>query len=120
MDGEFLSDAGTWGILLWGIGYLAVLHYLSRREARPRRLTEAELLVKLAKMGPHSEFEIFHIAAEEWNVPRDQVEGDFKTYLQEDILPYYVNGYLRKRAAEEGNRYRSPFLLGGGSLPWLR
>ena len=120
MEGSIISEPISWGILLLGIAYLAVLHFLARREARPRRLTEAELLVKLARMGPHSEYDIFHLAAADWNVARQQVDEDFKTYLQEDRIPYYVNGYLRKRGSEEDNRYRSPFLLGGGSLPWLK
>ncbi len=120
MEGPIISEATAWGILLWGIAYLVVLHLLARREARPRRLTEAELLVKLARMGPHSEYEIFQLAAEDWIVSRQQVDDDFKTYLQEDLIPYYVNAYLRKRGSGEDNRYRSPFLLGGGSLPWLK
>ena len=49
-----------------------------------------------------------------------QVEEDFKTYLKESSIPYYVNAYLRQKGQEIGNTYRPPFILGGGSLPWLK
>lgn len=120
MDANGFTGTGSLAIVLWGVGYLAVMHILARRESRPRRLTEAELLVKLARMGPLTEHDMFHRAAGDWNVSRQQVEEDFKTYLLEERLPYYVNAYLRQKGKGGDNRYRSPFLLGGGSLPWLR
>ena len=103
-----------------GISYLLVICLASKREARPRLLTEAELLAKLGRIGPDTEYDIFFRAALDWRVSKDEVESDFKAYLLEGAIPYYVNSYLRKKASKSGNRYRPPFILGGGSLPWLK
>ena len=107
-------------LLLLGVAYLLLIQYLAKREVRPRRLTEAELLVKLARVGPYNEFEIFCSAAHRWHVSAGQVNDDFKKYLLEGLIPYYVNSFLRKIGDEIGDTYRPPFVFGGGSLPWLR
>ena len=107
-------------LVLLGVGYLILIQYLAKKEARPRKLNEAELLAKLARIGPHTEYDIFTLAADDWRVTQEQIEEDFKTYLTEGTIPYYVNAYLRQKAQEIGQTYRPPFLLGGGSLPWLK
>ena len=107
-------------LLILGVVYLLIIQYLSKREIRPRRLTEAELLAKLARVGPYNEFEIFCSAARRWHVSTGQVNDDFKKYLLEGLIPYYVNSFLRKIGDEIGDTYRPPFVFGGGSLPWLR
>jgi hypothetical protein len=100
--------------------YLVLIHRASRKESQPRELSEAELLAKFARIGPHSEYGLFLLAAKQWRISRQQVEADFRTYLLEESIPYYVNSYLRKRSQEEGNHFRPPFTAGGGSLPWLK
>lgn len=107
-------------LMVVGCSYLLVIYLTAKREARPRPLTESELLAKLGRIGPDTEYDIFFHAARDWRVSKDEVESDFKEYLHEGTIPYYVNSYLRKRALESGNFYRPPFLLGGGSLPWLK
>ena len=107
-------------LMVVGLGYLLVIYLTAKREARPRPLTEAELLAKLGRIGPDTEYDIFFHAARDWRVLTDEVEADFKEYLLEGTIPYYVNSYLRKKAVESGNHYRPPFILGGGSLPWLK
>ena len=107
-------------LLFLGVAYLLLIQYLSKRENRPRRLSEAELLAKLARVGPYNEYEIFCSAARRWHASPDQVDVDFKRYLLEGLIPYYVNSFLRKISDEVGDTYRPPFVLGGGSLPWLR
>lgn len=107
-------------LMVVGFSYLVVIYYTAKREASPRQLTEAELLAKLGRIGPDTEYDIFHRAAQDWRVARDEIESDFKAYLLEETIPYYVNAYLRKTARESGNHYRPPFILGGGSLPWLK
>jgi hypothetical protein len=52
-------------------------------------------------------------------VPKTQIEDDFKTYLIDGRLPFYVNALMRKKIAAGGS-YRPPFQLGAGAnLPWL-
>ncbi len=120
MLGELFTNWPSLVLIVLGVGYLALIQYLSKREARPRKLTEAELLVKMARMGPYSEYEIFHKASHEWHIQKSRIDNDFKTYLLEGTIPYYVNSFLRKSAGDEGNIFRPPFILGGGSLPWLK
>ena len=120
MLGHLFTNWTSIVLLLLGVGYLLLIQYLAKREARPRELSEAELLTKFARMGPHSEYDIFRMAAREWHVLEYQIDHDFKTYLIEGPLPYYVNSYLRQAAKKIGNIYRPPFIFGGGSLPWLK
>jgi len=120
MPEAIISDGGIPLLLLAGLCYLVLIQYLSKKESKPRKLSEAEMLAKLARMGPETEYDIFHTAAEEWNVPSSRVEEDFKDYLLEEVIPYYVNSHMRKRAREAGDGYRPPFLVGGGSMPWLK
>jgi hypothetical protein len=117
---QLITNWSSLVLIVLGVGYLILLQYLSKREARPRELTEAELLAKMARMGPYSEYEIFHNASYEWHIQKSRIDHDFKTYLLEGTIPYYVNSFLRKEARERGNMFRPPFILGGGSLPWLK
>ena len=108
-------------VVLLGIVYLGVILNQSRKQQRPRKLNEAELLAKLALISPDTEFDIFRMAAQEWHVPESRISDDFKGYLLEGLIPYYVNSYLRKFARENGDIYQSPFVASGrGSMPWLK
>ncbi|MDJ0829037.1 MAG: hypothetical protein QNI92_04235 [Desulfobacterales bacterium] len=116
----FFNSWASFIIFLLAVTYILILQYTARKESRPRKLSEPELLAKLARVGPHSEYDLFFIAAREWHVPGTRVESDFKAYLLEGFIPYYVNSYLRKMISENDQIYRPPFTFGGGSLPWLK
>ena len=120
MIGYIFNSWSSLVLFLLGVSYLLILQYAAKKEARPRKLNESELLAKLAKIGPHSEYELFFIAARDWHAPETRVQDDFKAYLLEGTIPYYVNSYLRKKSAESDEIYRPPFTFGGGSLPWLK
>ena len=63
-------------------------------------LTPQEYLWKLKKISDKSEYELFHIAAEEKGWPEYQVERHFKRYLENQTLPDYVKKFL-----EDGKEY---------------
>lgn len=107
-------------LILIALVYILVIQNVCKKDASPRKLSEAELLTKLARMGPHNEYDIFHLAAQDWNIPQNHINQDFRNYLLWDLIPYYVNSYLRKIAIEKGDIFRPPFVFGGGSLPWLK
>jgi hypothetical protein len=107
-------------LILTALLYILIIQNICKKDASPRKLTEPELLTKLARMGPHNEYDIFHLAAGEWHISQHHIDEDFKNYLLQDLIPYYVNAYLRKIANEKGDVFRPPFSLGGGSLPWLK
>ena len=121
MFDEIFSNGASIFLIFMGIAYILVIQYTSKKASRPRKLNEAELLAKLALMGPESEYDIFHLAARDWHVHETQIEDDFKVYLNEGLIPYYVNSYVRKKGREEGDVFTPPFSLEGrGSLPWLK
>ncbi len=120
MHGEWLSGS-SFLLVSAALVYIVIVQALSKRDARPRRLSEAEMLAKLALMENRSEYDLFHIAAVDWHAPRQRVDDDFKAYLTDGILPYYVNAHVRKKRRQLGDVFSPPFSLRGrGSMPWLR
>ena len=71
-----------------------------------KTLTPHEYLWKFKCITGKSEYEIFHIAAEEKGWPRYQVERHFKRYLEDQTLPDYVIAFLED-GKEHINAYRS-------------
>lgn len=119
MDALYTKGASLL-LISMALVYILVIQKACKKDASPRKLSEAELLAKLARMGPHNEYDLFHLAAQEWHIPQNHINEDFRNYLLHSSIPYYVNAYMRKIASEKGDVFRPPFVLGGGSLPWLK
>ena len=86
---------------------LIVYLWASRRNLiRNRALTPKEYLWKFKSITDKSEYEIFHIAAEDKGWPKYQVERHFKRYLEDQTLPDYVKEFLED-GKEHINAYRS-------------
>ena len=101
MDG---GSFGGWGfplLMLAGIVYLLIMHAASGKRERPETLSSSERLAGLAREKGGSEYDIFCLAASHWHVPDSRVDRDFKLYLTDEQIPYYVNGYIRHSAPEE-------------------
>jgi hypothetical protein len=80
---------------------LVVYLWASQRNLfKNRALTPKEYLWKLKQISDKSEYEIFHIAAEDKGWPEYQVERHFKRYLENQTLPNYVKEFL-----EDGKDY---------------
>ena len=80
---------------------LVVYLWASQRNLiKNRALTPKEYLWKLKQISNKSEYELFHIAAEEKGWPAYQVERHFKRYLENQTLPNYVKEFL-----EDGKDY---------------
>jgi len=71
-----------------------------------KTLTPLEYLWKFKCITGKSEYEIFHIAAEDKGWPKYQVERHFKRYLEDQTLPDYVKEFLED-GKEHINAYRS-------------
>ena len=71
-------------------------HLIDLRYKGPQPVTIADYLFKLARIIHVSEHAIFHEAALKWPVSEKMVEQDFKKYLLEQTIPYYVNDFIRK------------------------
>ena len=84
---------------------LVVYLWASQRNLiKNRTLTPQEYLWKLKQISDKSEYELFHIAAEEKGWPKYQVEKHFKRYLENQTLPNYVKEFL-----EDGKDYISAY-----------
>ncbi len=74
---------------------LVVYLWASQRNVvKIRPLTYQEYLWRLKQITGKSEYDIFHIAAEEKGWPEYQVERHFKRYLENQTLPSYVKDFL--------------------------
>ncbi len=100
MQEAFVFD---WHLLIYPlivVAYFELLRRLDLRWARRTPLTDAEFLSHYARSKAISEYDVFGLAAPNWSVSPDEVEADFKAYLQEGILPYYVRDFIRKTRKE--------------------
>jgi len=68
-------------------------------------------LWKLKQITDKSEYEIFHIAAEEKGWPEYQVERHFKRYLNDQTLPVYLKEFL-----EDGKEHLCAYRGSGGDF----
>ncbi len=95
---------------LWVI--LVIYLWASRRALlKNTALTPTEYLWKLKCITGKSEYEIFHIAAEEKGWPRYHVEKHFNRYLADQTLPEYVKAFL-----EDGKEHINAFRSKGGNF----
>jgi hypothetical protein len=53
-------------------------------------------LFKISRLTGKSEYDIFCKVAEDWPVSREQIEKDFKRYISDQSIPYYVNDFVSK------------------------
>ena len=99
-------------IILFLIVMLMVYLWASQRNLiKNRALTSQEYLWKLKQITGKSEYELFHIAAEEKGWPEYQVERHFKRYLENQTLPDYVKEFL-----EDGRDYINAYRPGSGDF----
>lgn len=80
--------------------YFQIVRYMDMRWSRSHELTDNEFLTRLAEAKGKSEYEIFFMAAESWRRQNSQIEADFRTYLLQGQIPYYVKDYIRRIKAE--------------------
>ena len=96
-----MIEPALFSIIFFLIVMLIVYLWASRRNLiKIRELTPQEYLWRLKQITDKSEYEIFHIAAEEKGWPDYQVERHFKRYLENQTLPDYVKEFL-----EDGKEY---------------
>lgn len=56
----------------------------------------ASYLYKTARVTGTSEYEVFCKSAESWPVTQEKIEQDFRAYLLDHQVPYYVTDFIRK------------------------
>jgi hypothetical protein len=96
-----MREPAILSIISFLLAMLMVYLWASKRNLiKNRALTPQEYLWKLKDITCKSEYELFHIAAEEKGWPGYQVERHFKRYLEDQTLPDYVKEFL-----EDGKEY---------------
>ncbi len=81
--------------MIAGLGAFIILSFVVEVIVRRRRQTEPDALSSEAIRREMSEFDLFVESASMWNVKKGQVERDFKIYLREGSLPFYIRQMLR-------------------------
>jgi hypothetical protein len=91
--------------LIGGICALALLGYLLViclqkliRDDKTDSVVLANALHKISLKSGRTEFELFVKAAEEWSIPKAQIDQDFRNYMGANVLPYYVKDLVRKNS----------------------
>ena len=90
---------------------MVYLWFSKRNLIKSKALTPHEYLWKLKQITDKSEYEIFHIAAEEKGWPEYQVERHFKRYLNDQTLPVYLKEFL-----EDGKEHICAYRGSGGDF----
>ena len=100
MDDGFVFQ---WHVLIYplaALAYFELLRRLDRYWTLRRPLTDEEVLGYYAKSNAISEYDVFMRAAPNWSVNPEDVEADFRAYLQDGVLPHYVRDFIRKLRKE--------------------
>jgi hypothetical protein len=99
MYAEILNGIGGVCIaLLAGMGLMA-LYKLNARQIRKHQDSMEYYLFKISRVTGHSEYEVFCKSAEDWPVAavsKAKIEADFKEYLDRQVVPPYVNHFVRE------------------------
>jgi hypothetical protein len=85
-------------VLLVGLA-IVVLHKLNNRQIRKHQDSMEFYLYKISRVTGHSEYDVFCKSAEDWpvaTVSKEKIESDFKTYLDHNSVPPYVNHFVRE------------------------
>ena len=91
---------------------LMVYLWVSRRNIiKNKALTPQEYLWKLKCITGKSEYDLFHIAAEEKGWPKYQADKHFRRYLEDQTLPGYVKEFL-----EDGKDHINTYRPRGGDF----
>jgi len=69
---------------------------LKKWVALNRPITPQGYIFKITRITGKSAYDVFCKAAEDWPVAEEQIMQDFRRYLSDDRVPYYVNDFIRK------------------------
>ena len=96
MLGQLGNGIGTLFIVVFvGVLFRAAFRW-NRTVFSDNPITMEDYLYKISRVTGKSEYDIFLKSAEEWPVPVNKIEEDFKAYLQNQTVPYYVRDFIRR------------------------
>ena len=92
---EIRLIAGICGLLL--VGYLFWTFYRKVQKCSQRDLVEREnSLYKISLETGQTEYDLFRKSAKDWAVSDHRIEQDFRRYMADQVLPYYVKDFVRR------------------------
>ena len=68
----------------------------TQKSSQTDQLELENYLQKITLTAGISVYDTFCISAEEWRVPADRIDRDFRIYLSTQSVPYYVKDFVRK------------------------
>ena len=101
-----------------GIIYALLKIYLEKRFAPQDAAGEERRLADLAFACRRSEYEMFELSGDRWNIEREKIEQDFKNYVKSGHVPAYVRDLLRQHPENKDRTYQM-LIFSGGRPPYL-
>lgn len=92
---ELLSRNPELIYILVSVASFIIISLMMEARVWRRNRTEMESLTYEAMRREMSEFDLFVESASLWNIKTEQVEKDFKEYLRDGSLPFYLRQMLR-------------------------
>jgi len=93
--------------LIGGICALLLVGYLFWTCYRKSKIdSQAELsamedsLYKISLATGRTEYDLLHKSAESWSVSGNRINQDFKSYMADQVMPYYAKDFVRKNQAD--------------------
>lgn len=96
---DTITNSPEVAYFLTGFVIFTILTFAIEIIIRSRGISEIETLSNKARSRGISEYDLFMEAASEWKVNKNQVDMDFKHYLRDGSIPFYLRHLLR---AEKG------------------
>ena len=81
--------------VLIGFGLFILVTVIAELLVRRKKVSETETLAIEARRREVSEYDLFQEAASTWNIKKAQADRDFKEYLRNSSLPFYMRQMLR-------------------------
>ncbi len=81
--------------LLVGFGLFILVSAIAEFLVRRKKEDELETLAIEARRREVSEYDLFQEAASKWNIKKEQADRDFKQYLRDGALTFYMRQMLR-------------------------
>jgi len=98
-----MLEATILSVIAFLVAMLVIYIWASQRNlAKAKPLTPQDYLWKLKQITGKSEYEIFQIAAKDKGWTDDWLEKHFRRYLEEQVLPIYVQQFIEDGKASIG------------------
>ena len=89
---------GAESICMVVLGFFAVRRLLTTHHPFfcPEPPSMVDYLYKISRVTGESEYNVFKKSAEGWPVNQRMVDQDFRRYLSRQVIPHYVQDFVRK------------------------